>query len=117
MSDRVQYDPVEPDPQTFVQRQTANLQRLVETVKQLGKYPREVLAEAERQELAVEQGAPRCPRCGNVTGAFYPQPCLCEVCFTELRARDQADRPGCDWWPALINRMERRAQDRDPNAY
>jgi ribosomal protein S14 len=115
MSNRVEYEPVEPDPQTFVQRQTANLQRLVETVKQLGRFPKAVLTEHERQELCVEQGSVRCPRCGSVTGAFFPQPCLCEVCFRDVLARDQGDFPGCVWWHELTHRLDRRSMESNPN--
>lgn len=90
--------------ESFVGRQTHNLVRLVEASKFAARVPSEVQTLRQKQEIAVQVQANRCLRCGDETGAFFSQPSLCEKCFNELLARDQADRPGCVWWGELLPR-------------
>lgn len=98
---------------SFVARQTANLQQVVKA-GEIQNKSEQLRSREERQFLLVQSSPCRCIRCGNLVHSIVamPGPYLCEQCRDELRQRDQQDVPGCRWWGELLLAARSRFQEK-----
>lgn len=97
---------------SFVARQTANLQQLVKA-GEIQNKPETMRGREEQQLLSVQSSPCRCLRCGNLVYPIVamPGPYLCEQCRDELLLRDRHEVPGCSWWPELLDTVRQRTQE------
>lgn len=94
---------------SFVARQTANLQQLVRA-GDIQNKPEQLRSRESQQLLTIQSSPCRCLRCGNLVYPIValPGPFLCEECRDELRQRDHQDIPGCQWWGELLHAARSR---------